>query len=60
MPFAEAMSRFGSDKPDTRYGLELTDVNELVRAHAADFGPFEKLVRESPRGSFVALNAKGQ
>lgn len=30
MPYYEAMNRFGSDKPDTRYGLELIDLNEVL------------------------------
>jgi aspartyl-tRNA synthetase len=33
MPFDEAMRRFGNDKPDTRFGLEHTDVTELVKKH---------------------------
>lgn len=31
MTYSEAMDRFGSDKPDTRFGLELVDVSEIVR-----------------------------
>ncbi|CAM3819448.1 aspartate--tRNA ligase [Mesobacillus zeae] len=31
MSFDEAMSRFGSDKPDTRFGMELKDLSELVK-----------------------------
>lgn len=30
MPYYEAMNRFGSDKPDTRYGLELLDLDEVL------------------------------
>jgi len=33
MTYHEAMNRFGCDKPDTRFGLELTDLTELVRKH---------------------------
>lgn len=31
MPYDEAMTRFGSDKPDTRFAMELTDVSEIVK-----------------------------
>ena len=39
MTYKEVMERYGSDKPDLRYGLELTDVTSLV--HKSDFGVFK-------------------
>ncbi|MBA2694086.1 MAG: aspartate--tRNA ligase [Rubrobacter sp.] len=42
LTFAEAMSRFGSDKPDIRFGLELTDLSDLVSA--SDFKVFRGAV----------------
>jgi aspartyl-tRNA synthetase len=38
MTFAEADARFGTDKPDTRYGLELEDATEITRG--SEFGVF--------------------
>ena len=39
MPYKEAMERFGSDKPDTRFGLELHEVKEIFKN--TEFGPFK-------------------
>ena len=56
MPYDEAMSRFGSDKPDTRFGLELVDVSDIA-AHCG-FQVFERAV-STPGGSVRMINAKG-
>ncbi len=42
MTFAEAMRRFGNDKPDLRFGLEHVDLTELVCAHGGGGIPFFK------------------
>lgn len=55
MPYAEAMSRFGSDKPDTRFGLELIDVAEAVKG--AGFKVFDMALESG--GEVKALNVKG-
>lgn len=44
IPFDEAMSRYGSDKPDLRFGFELTDVSEIVKD--AEFKVFSGNVKE--------------
>ena len=55
MPYAEAMERFGSDKPDTRFGMELTDVSEVVKS--CGFSVFESTVAA---GNVVkCITAKG-
>ena len=55
LKYAEAMSRFGSDKPDTRFGLELKDVTKLVKG--CGFSVFESATK---RGMSVrGINAKG-
>jgi len=53
--YDEAMSRYGSDKPDIRFGLELVDVSEIVRNSA--FQVFARTVKEG--GQVKAINAKG-
>ena len=55
MPYAEAMARFGSDKPDTRFGLELQDVSDTVRG--CGFGVFTSALKAG--GSVCCINAKG-
>lgn len=55
IPWQEAMDRFGSDKPDTRFGLELVNVTELVRG--CGFGVFQTAVEAG--GSVRCINVKG-
>ena len=55
MTWAEAMNRYGSDKPDTRFGMELVDVSELVKE--CGFGVFTGAL--SNGGSVRGINAKG-
>ncbi len=56
MSWQEAMDRFGSDKPDTRFGMELTDVSNAVTG--CGFGVFTQALENG--GSVRGLNAKGQ
>ena len=55
LPYQEAMDRFGSDKPDTRFGLELKDVSDIVAG--SEFKVFSSVVKNG--GSVRAINAKG-
>ena len=55
LKYQEAMDRFGSDKPDTRFGLELTDLTDLLRD--TGFKVFRGAVDGG--GSVRAINAKG-
>lgn len=52
----EAMDRYGSDKPDTRFGMELTDVSEVVKD--CGFGVFTSALQNG--GSVRGINVKGQ
>lgn len=56
MTWQEAMDRFGSDKPDLRFGMELTDVSEVVKG--CGFGVFTGALDQG--GSVRGINAKGQ
>ncbi len=55
LTYADAMDRFGSDKPDTRFGLELKDLSDIVKNSA--FQVFSSVVAKG--GSVRAINAKG-
>lgn len=56
MTWKEAMERFGSDKPDIRFGMELQNVTELVKD--CGFGVFSGAVANG--GSVRGINVKGQ
>ena len=55
MPWDQAMARFGSDKPDTRFGLEIQDVGAVFAN--TEFKPFAAALAEG--GTIRAINAKG-
>lgn len=55
LPYKEAMDRFGSDKPDTRFGMELVDISDEVKD--CGFKVFSDAVKNG--GSVRCINAKG-
>ena len=55
MTYKEAMNRFGSDKPDLRFGVELKDLTEVVKG--CGFAVFENAIANG--GTVRAINAKG-
>ncbi len=55
MPYKEAMERFGSDKPDIRFGMELKNITDIV--NGSDFKVFQGAIDAG--GSVRAINAKG-
>ena len=59
LSYKEAMSRYGSDKPDTRFGLELCDVSDIAKN--IDFQVFKNALQIDGviKGSVRAINAKG-
>jgi aspartyl-tRNA synthetase len=60
MTYREAMDKYGIDRPDTRYGLELTDVSDL--AARTEFGVFKEALGKNPglrnRGVVKAIVAR--
>ena len=55
LDYTEAMSRFGSDKPDTRFGMELEDLSEILAD--SEFKVFSGTIASG--GKVMAINAKG-
>ncbi|MDO4183054.1 MAG: aspartate--tRNA ligase [Coriobacteriia bacterium] len=55
MQYSEAMSRYGCDRPDTRFGMELVDLTDIVRG--CGFGVFAKAVEAG--GVVKAINCRG-
>ncbi|HBR33380.1 MAG TPA: aspartate--tRNA ligase, partial [Firmicutes bacterium] len=55
LKYAEAMDRYGSDKPDTRFGLKLVEISELVTE--SEFTVFRNVLAQG--GKVVAFNAPG-
>jgi len=55
MNYQEAMARFGTDRPDTRFGLELVDLTETVKD--CSFNVFQSVVKKG--GMVKSINAKG-
>ena len=56
MPWQEAMDRYGSDKPDTRFGMELVDVSEVVKN--TEFVVFKGALEAG--GTVRGINVEGQ
>jgi aspartyl-tRNA synthetase len=56
LPYAEALRRFGSDKPDRRFGCELLELNALPAVANSDFPVFKNRLAS---GRVIGLNASG-
>lgn len=54
LTYTDAMNRFGSDKPDTRFGMEIVDISEIVKG--CGFGVFTSAIEAG--GSVRAITAK--
>ena len=57
MPWQEAMDRFGSDKPDTRFGMELQDVSQVVKG--CEFGVFMTALENGGSVRGICVPGKG-
>lgn len=55
LKYSESMARFGCDKPDTRFGLELVEITNLVKN--CQFKIFQEVIKKG--GRVIAINAKG-
>ena len=55
MDYAEAMARYGTDRPDTRFGLELVDLTDIVKD--CGFNVFQSVAKKG--GLVKSINAKG-
>ena len=55
LKYHEAMPRFGCDKPDTRFGLELAEITDIVKN--SGFKIFQEVIKK--HGRVIAINAKG-
>jgi len=56
LSFAEAMAKYGTDKPDIRFGLTFIDISDVLRD--SGFPPFEKVLEE--KGAIKGINLKGK
>jgi len=54
LKYSESMARFGCDKPDTRFGLELVEITDIVKDSA--FKIFQEVAKKN--GKIIAINAK--
>ncbi len=57
MTYAEAMRRYGSDKPDLRFGMELQDLSEVLKG--TDFAPFADTLAKGGEIKCVVAKGKG-